>query len=93
MKYPIAMDPQTYELLRSLLSRGVVELDGKTLDFTAVQQITITNGEMTFSPPARITADMGPITLRTTISSLTVRSGGIRVEIDNSPLDLELRPR
>lgn len=93
MKHRIAMNPQTYDLLRSLLSRGIVELDGKTLDFTSVQRISISNGMMNFDPPARLTADLGPINVRTTISSLTVLSGGIRVEIDNSPIDLELRPQ
>jgi len=93
INYPIRMEPQVYEMLHSLISCGTVTLDGKAIDFTPVQQIAISNGVMTFTPPARITADVGPISLRTTISSLTVRAGGIKIEVDNSPIDLELRPK
>lgn len=93
MNYPVAIDPKAYEMLRSLLSKGIVEQEGKTLDFSPVQQITIRNGVMTLNPPAKVIAEYGPIKLRTTISSLTVQANGIHVEVDNSPVDLELRPQ
>jgi hypothetical protein len=93
MKYPISIDPQVYEMLRNLLTKGLVTQDGKSVDFSKVQRIDISNGSMKFNPPATIAADFGPIKLRTTVSSLTVRDSGVRIEIDNSPLDLELRPK
>lgn len=93
MNHLITMDPKVYNLLRSLLSRGIVELNGNTLDFTSVQKISIADGCLTFDPPVQLTADLGLINAKTAIPSLTVLSGGIKVEINNSPIDLELRPQ
>jgi hypothetical protein len=32
------------------------------------------------------------INIKTTVSSITARDTGVHVEVDNSPVDLELRP-
>jgi hypothetical protein len=93
MQYPIKMEPALYEMLRGLLTDGIITQDGKTLDVSPVQDITIRDGVMRFNPPAKIVADYGVIKIQTTVSSLTVRTNGIRIEIDNSPIDLELKPK
>jgi len=93
IKYPIKMEPTLYELLRGLLLNGIVTQDGKTLDVSPVQEITIRDGVMTFNPPAKIIADCGLVKIQTTVSTLTAKSSGIRIEVDNSPIDLELKPK
>ncbi len=87
------MEPAIYELLRGLLNNGIVTQDGKTLDVSPVQEITIRDGVMTFNPPAKIVADYGLVKIQTTVSSLTAKPSGIHIQIDNSPIDLELKPK
>ena len=92
MNYPIEIPPAVYEALCTLLQHGTVDRNGNTVDFSPVQQITISNGTATFSPPAKLTAKFGFINIRTTISSVAVKGAGIKLEVDNSPIDIEVRP-
>ena len=92
MNYPVKVDVAYYQMLQSLLSKGIVEYDGKTIDFSPVQHISIANGTAKFSPPAKITLKYGLVQLKTTLSAMTVQPGGIKIEIDNSPIDMELQP-
>jgi len=92
MNYPVNIPANVYNLLQSLLNSGVIEQDGKKIDFSPVQNITIRNGVMTFSPPPKVSATVGPVALRTTVSSLTAQAGGIKIEVDNSPVNVEIRP-
>ncbi len=79
-------------MLRSILTRGVIEYEGKTIDFSPVQVIRIRDGIATFNPPAKLELDVGPLRVKTTISQLTVKNAGIKVEVDRSIIDLELKP-
>lgn len=79
-------------MLRSILTRGVIEYEGKTIDFSPVQVIRIQDGIATFNPPAKLELDVGPLHVKTTISQLTVKNAGIKVEVDRSIIDLELKP-
>ena len=92
MNYSIKIDPKIYKQIRDLLQTGVVTHEGHSLDFSSVQSVSLRNGAMTFSPPPKITAAVGPIKLRTTISSLELRPNGVFVEIDNSPINVEFGP-
>jgi hypothetical protein len=93
IKYPITVDPEFYAMLKSLLAQGIVSNDGKIVDFSEVQNIKIEGGTMTFNPPAKISADFGLVKIRTTVSSLKVQKNGIKIDINNSPVNLELRPK
>jgi hypothetical protein len=93
MNYPVKIDSAFYGMLQSLLNAGVVEYDGKKIDFSPVQNISITNGMAKFSPPAKITINYGPVQIKTTLSAMTARAGGIKIEVDNSFIDMELRPQ
>lgn len=82
----------TYDMLRSLLTRGIIEYEGKIVDFSPVQIIRIQDGIATLNPPARLEVDVGPVKIKTSISQLTVKKLGIKVEVDRSIIDLELKP-
>jgi hypothetical protein len=92
MNYPLKIDPTLYALLHDLLTTGVVEHDGKRIDFSPVQTITIANGTATLDPPAKVAINYGLVRLKTTLSTMTAKPNGIKIEIDNSPVDMEIRP-
>jgi len=93
MNYPIKISPFAYDLLCGLLQRGVVEHEGNRLDFSEVQNISIQHGVMTFQPPAKVSVAVGPIKIKTTMSSLTVCADGVEVEIDYSPINIKVIPQ
>jgi hypothetical protein len=88
----IEVSPELYDQLKTFLERGIVQQDGSTIDFSPVQTITISRGKATFSPPASFKTQLGPIRVETTISSASVKANGIKIEIDNSPIDIEVKP-
>jgi hypothetical protein len=92
MNYPVKIDSSVYRMLQGFLSSGVVEYDGKTIDFSPVQHISIANGTAKFSPPAKVSLKYGLVTIKTTLSAMTVQPGGIKIEVDHSPIDMELKP-
>ena len=92
LKVPIEVPPEIYELIKVFMETGVVEQDGKSVDFSTVQTITITDGRVTLDPPAKVAAKVGPMNIKTTITTMKVRKGGIKINIDNSPIDVEVRP-
>lgn len=89
---PIKIPKLVYELLQSLLNTGKIEYEGKIIDFSPVQTITIKDKVLTFDPPPKVQVSVLGINIKTTVSSLTARATGVHVEIDNSPVDLELKP-
>lgn len=91
--YPVAIPASVYRILDSLLKTGTLEQSGVTLDFSKVQTIRIAQGVMTFDPPPAVSATLGGVAIRTTVSSLTAGTGGIKIEIDNSPVNVEVRPQ
>ena len=74
------------------METGVVEKDGRTVDFSPVQTVTIKGGRIVLDPPAKVAAKFGPLDIKTTITNIQVRRGGIKVDIDSSPIDVEVRP-
>ena len=92
LKIPIDIPPEIYELIKTFLETGVVEKDGKIVDFSPVQTVTIAEGGVTFDPPAKVAAKVGPVNIKTTITTIRVKKGGIKIDIDNSPVDVEVRP-
>jgi hypothetical protein len=93
MNYPIKIPSLAYDLMRSLLQRGVMEYDGKRVDFSEVQDIKIQQGVMTFTPPAKVNIAVGPFNIKTTMSSITARTDGVEVEIDYSPVNIKVTPQ
>jgi hypothetical protein len=91
--YPVAVPASVYRLLDSLLKTGTLEQSGVTLDFSGVQTITIADGKMSFNPPPKVSATMAGVAIRTTVSSLTAGTDGIKVEVDNSPINVEIQPQ
>jgi len=89
---PINIPQEVYDLIEGLLQTGKLEHDKFSLDLSEVQTIRIANGELSFSPPAKIQTKVGPIKVKTTISVIKSRSKGIHIDVDNSPIDVEVRP-
>lgn len=54
MSYPIGIDKDVFDLLSSLLATGKIVRDGKSIDLSPVQTITISNGKMVFEPAAKV---------------------------------------
>lgn len=95
MIYPVKLNADVFAIISTLLATGKYAKDGKSVDLSPVQSINIDKGVMSFNPPAKISASFGPFKINTTLSSLTLNAADnqkIRVEVDNSPVDLELRP-
>ena len=91
--YPVPVPASVYRLLDSLLKTGTLEQSGVLLDFSGVQTITIANGKMSFNPPPKVATTVAGVSIRTTVSSLTAGTDGIKVEIDNSPINVEIQPQ
>lgn len=95
MDYGINIDSDTFKLLADLLSTGKAEKDGKSVDFSPVQTITLKDNKLLLDPPAKVSAKFGPIRLRTTLSAVALKEGDeqrIEIELDKSPVDIELKP-
>ena len=95
MDYGIKIDADTFKLLAALLSTGKAEKDGKSIDFSPVQTMTLKDNKLLLDPPAKVSAKFGPLRLRTTLSAVTLNESGeqsIEIELDNSPVDIELKP-
>jgi len=90
---PIRVPKLVYDMLQSLLRTGKIEYEGKSIDFSSVQTITIKDKVLTFSPPAKVQATIMGVNIKTTLSSITAKDSGVHIEIDNSPVDLELKPQ
>ncbi len=95
MDYGIKIDADTFKLLADLLSTGKAEKDGKSIDFSPVQAITLKDNKLLLDPPAKVSAKFGPLRLRTTLSAVTLNESGeqsIEIELDKSPVDIEIKP-
>ena len=95
MDYGMKIDADTFKLLAALLSTGKAEKDGKSIDFSPVQTITLKNNKLLLDPPAKVSAKFGPLRLRTTLSAVTLNESGeqsIEIELDKSPVDIEIKP-
>lgn len=91
MNHVEVIPPEVYDALSALLKDGKIEKDGKLIDFSPVQTITIREGKIILNPPARISAKIGMLRVNTTISEIRKTGTGIKVDINNSPIDVELR--
>ena len=91
--YPVPIPASVYRLLDSLLKTGTLEQSGVLLDFSGVQTITIANGKMSFNPPPKVATTVAGVAIRTTVSSLTAGTDGVKVEIDNAPVNVEIQPQ
>lgn len=76
MDYGIKIDADTFKLLADLLSTGKAEKDGKSIDFSPVQTITLKDNKLLLDPPAKVSAKFGPLRLRTTLSAVTLNESG-----------------
>jgi len=90
---PIRIPKLVHDMLQSLLRTGKIEYEGKIIDLSPVQTITIKDKVLTFSPPAKVQATIMGVNIKTTLSSITAKDSGVHIEIDNSPVDLELKPQ
>ncbi len=89
----INISPVLFKVLSSLLSTGKIEHEENLLDLSPVQTITISKGKVTLDPPAKVSAKIAGIRILTTISEITKSGSGINININNSPIDLELKPK
>lgn len=92
MDYNITIPIDIFRMIEGLLANGKLDYQGKFIDLSEVQTITIADGKLRFSPPAKISAKIGPVRVNTTITTIENLGDGIHINIDNSPIDLELKP-
>jgi hypothetical protein len=90
--YPVVIPASVYALLESILNTGKLSHSGVEIDFSPVQEIKIANGKAQLNPPARVSLGYGGVAIRTTVSALVAQAGGVKIEIDNSPINVEVRP-
>ena len=64
---PFKLSKDQYEVLESLLNTGKFEHEKFSLDLSPVQNISLSNGVMELSPPAKLEATAGPVNIKTTI--------------------------
>jgi hypothetical protein len=92
MNYPVKISAAIYVLLESLLKTGKIDYEGKIIDFSEVQTMTLKDNKLVFDPPAKISAQIGFVRVRTTITEIEARDSGVQIGIDNSPIDVEIQP-
>ena len=92
---PFKITQEQYEALESLLTKGTFEHESFSIDFSEVQTMKLTGGSLVFNPPAKLQAQAGPLNIKTTVTEVKVkkRGVGIIINIDNSPVDVEVSPR
>lgn len=89
----VEMDPGVFSLVEDLLRTGTTEVSGWTLDFDPLGTIERKDNALIFDPPIKVSGKAVGLPISTTISMVQARSGhNIYVEIDNSPIDILLRP-
>jgi len=91
LNYPIGIPEKLHSTLSQLLQTGCVDFNGGTADFSGLQEVTLRAGVLRFNPPVKVRVKVGPIMVKTTISSVKNVGGGLKVEIDNSPIDVLLK--
>ena len=86
--------PETFELLKKLLTEGKITKDNFEIDGTAVQNISLGNGFARFDPPLQVSGKFGFLKIRTTITEIGYESkaDAIIADIDASPINIEVRP-
>lgn len=89
---PVKIDPQLYAFLRDLLTNGKASHDGISVDMTAAQKITFNGDKLLFNPPIVISIKKGIFRVVTTVTSIQNTKSGIHINVDNSPVDIEVRP-
>jgi len=87
---PIKIPKEYYKLLEGFLTEGKAVHEKFSLDFSEVQTIKTSKGKLTFNPPVKVSANLGPISLKTTITTIKAESKGVVINIDNSPVDVEI---
>lgn len=94
MNYPIEIPESLFAAIKELLETGKVSSDNYSVDFTKLQNVNLAESNMlVFDPPVVVSVKLGMLNLRTTVSSLTAVASGIKIEVDNSPVNLELKPK
>lgn len=92
---PFKITQEQYEALESLLTKGTFDHESFSVDFSEVQTMELTGGALVFNPPAKLQAQAGPLNIKTTITEVKVkkRGVGIIINVDNSPVDVEISPQ
>lgn len=82
-----------HEVVTGVLTDGLVEGDGWSLDLSRVQTMTVSDGVLHLDPPARVRRG-GLVKLGTTVSEIRAEPdrGRILIDLDLSPVDIDVRP-
>jgi hypothetical protein len=87
----ITIPEEIFNPLQSFIQTGKVEKDGWMIDFSDVQTITVAEGKAVYNPPAKISGKVAFVGIKTTITEIRATAKDtIIIDIDNSPVDLEL---
>jgi hypothetical protein len=89
---PVKIPATLHAAIITLLQTGKASLDNKAIDFSELQHITITDGLIRFNPPVKVSVAVGPVTVRTSIPHIRVNGSDLKVEVNNSPIDIKLKP-
>ena len=92
MDIPVNIDPKLYTFLRDLLASGKASHNGIDVDMTGTQKITISGDRLLFDPPVKVKVNKGIFRVSTTVTSVKNAKSGIHINVDNSPVDIEVRP-
>lgn len=92
MDVPVKIDPQLYAFLRDLLSNGKASHNGIAVDMTDTQKMTFSGNKLMFDPPIKLQVKRGIFKVATTVTSVQNIKSGIHINVDNSPVDIEVRP-
>lgn len=89
----ITVPKAVFDPLQAFLKTGKVEKDGWKIDFSEIQNVKVSSGKSTFSPPAKISGKVGFVSVGTTITEIRATANdSIVIDIDTSPIDLEIKP-
>lgn len=92
MDIPVKIDPQLYAFFRDLLTNGKASHNGIDVDMTDTQKMTFSGDRLLFNPPIKIKVKRGIFRVATTVTSVQNTRSGIHINVDNSPVDIEVRP-
>lgn len=92
MDIPVKIDSKLYVFLRDLLATGKASHNDIHVDMTSTQKITISSDKLLFDPPVKIKVNKGIFRVSTTVTSVKNVRNGIHINVDNSPVDIEVRP-
>ena len=87
----LEIDSEIHESIVSLLNTGLFQDGDATVDLSGVQTVKVSNGVLRFDPPVQVKWRWISSTI--TEARTNQADGSIVIDIDNSPINLRIRPK